>query len=168
MRSTILRKSDRNAAASVRANDEPRAATGTNDRDRRKASARLWIAQGLLALLFLFAGGMKLTMPLDLLVQQSHMPGLFMRFIAVCEVLGALGLILPGLLRIRPGLTPLAATGLVIIMIGATVTTLAQGQGAAALLPAVVGLLSTFVAYGRWRLVPHRGASYRSVLQPAS
>jgi uncharacterized membrane protein YphA (DoxX/SURF4 family) len=168
MRSTILRKSDRNAVASVRVNDEPRAATGTDDRDRRKGSVRLWIAQGLLAALFLFAGGMKLVMPLDLLAQQSHLPGLFMRFIAVCETLGALGLILPGLLRIRPGLTPLAAVGLAIIMIGATVTTLMRGEVAPALLPFVVGLLSTFVAHGRWRLALHREVSHHSVLQPAS
>ena len=85
------------------------------------------------------------------------LPGLFMRFIAVCETLGALGLVLPGLLRIRPGLTPLAAAGLVIIMIGATVVTLVIGGGASALIPLVVGLLAAFVAYGRWRVAPLRG-----------
>jgi hypothetical protein len=111
---------------------------------------------------------MKLVMPLELLAQQSHLPGLFMRFIAVCETLGALGLILPGLLRIRPGLTPLAAAGLVIIMIGATVTTLAGGEVAPALVPFAVGLLSAFVAHGRWRLMPQREAFRRPVLQPAS
>ena len=65
-------------------------------------------------------------------------------------MLGAIGLILPGLLRMRPGLTPLAAAGLVIIMIGATVLTLAGGDIALALIPLLVGLLSAFVAYGRW------------------
>jgi len=74
----------------------------------------------------------------------------------VVEVLGALGLILPGLLRIRPGLTPLAAAGLVIIMIGATVLTFAADGFAMALPPLVVGILAAFVAYGRWRLAPHR------------
>lgn len=116
----------------------------------------LWIVQILLALLFLFAGGMKLVLPLDALKGPIAMPGLFLRFIGVVEVLGALGLILPGLLHIRPGLTPLAAAGLVILMIGATVVTLAGGDVAPALIPLVVGLLATFVAYGRWRLVPHR------------
>jgi hypothetical protein len=77
------------------------------------------------------------------------LPGWFLRFIGVTEVLGAIGLILPGLLGIRPGLTPLAAAGLVIIMIGATVVTLAGGDVALALIPLVVGLLSAFVAYGR-------------------
>jgi uncharacterized membrane protein YphA (DoxX/SURF4 family) len=122
----------------------------------------LWIIQVLLALLFLFAGGTKLVLPLDVLTamgspNQVHLPGLLIRFIGVCEVLGALGLILPGLLRIRPGLTPLAAAGLVIIMIGATVLTLAGGDAAPALFPMVVVLLAAFVAYGRWRLAPPRG-----------
>jgi len=119
----------------------------------------LWIVQGLLALIFLWTGGIKLVLPLDKLTgpMPVPLPGLFLRFIGVAEVLGAIGLILPGLLRIRPGLTPLAAAGLVIIMIGATVLTLASGDIAMALLPLVVGLLSALVAYGRWRLAPHRG-----------
>jgi uncharacterized membrane protein YphA (DoxX/SURF4 family) len=128
----------------------------------------LWTVQGLLAALFLFAGGMKLVLPLEAMTAQMPvpLPGLFLRFIGVAEVLGAIGLILPGLLRIRPGLTPLAAAGLVIIMIGATGITLAGGTVAPALIPLVVGLLSAFVAYGRWRLAPHRASAHRSGLQP--
>jgi len=128
----------------------------------------LWIVQVLLALLFLFAGGMKLILPIEEMTKQIALPGLFLRFLGVAEVLGALGLILPGLLRIRPGLTPLAAAGLVVIMIGATVITLSSGAVAAALFPLVVGLLLAFVAYGRWRLAPHRGSSHPSMLQPPS
>src|SRR5215210_2637183 len=121
----------------------------------------LWIVQVLLALLFLFAGGTKLVIPPDVLASmgspnQIALPGWFVRFIGVAEVLGALGLILPGLLHIKPWLTPLAAAGLVIIMIGATAVTVAGGDGLLALIPLVVGLLSAFVAYGRWRLAPHR------------
>ena len=116
----------------------------------------LWIVQGLLALLFLFAGGMKLVMPIEEMTKQVPLPGLFLRFIALCEVLGALGLILPGLLRTRPGLTPLAAAAMVIIMIGATAVTLMTGDIATALIPLVVGFLLAFVAYGRWRLARHR------------
>jgi len=118
----------------------------------------LWIVQALLALLFLFTGGIKLVLPLEMLTEGSPLPGWFVRFIGVVEVLGAIGLILPGLLRIRPGLTPLAACGLVTIMVGATVLTLAgfvPGGGLVpVLIPLVVGLLSAFVAYGRWRLAP--------------
>ena len=118
----------------------------------------LWIAQGLLAAIFLFAGGMKLVLPVEEMTKQLPLPGLFLRFIAVCEVLGAIGVILPWLLGIRPGLTPLAAAGLVIIMIGATVLTLATSGIAMAPIPLVVGILAAFIAYGRWRLAP-RGQS---------
>jgi uncharacterized membrane protein YphA (DoxX/SURF4 family) len=117
----------------------------------------LWIAQGLLAAIFLFTGGMKLVLPIEEMTKQMPLPDLFLRFIAVCELLGAIGVILPWLLRIRPGLTPLAAAGLVIIMIGATVTTLMTAGVAVALFPLVVGILAAFVAYGRWRLTPQRG-----------
>ena len=114
-------------------------------------TSALWIIQGLLALLFLFAGSMKLIVPIQMLTAQMPLPlpGLFLQFIGVAEVAGAIGLILPGLLRIRPILTPLAACGLVIIMIGATVVTLAGGQVVPALVPLVVGLLCASVAYGR-------------------
>ncbi|HYV66277.1 MAG TPA: DoxX family protein [Myxococcales bacterium] len=113
----------------------------------------LWIVQALLALVFLFAGVAKLMMPIEEMTKDVHLPGLFLRFIAVAEILGALGLILPSLLRIRPGLTPLAAAGLVVIMIGATVISLTLGV-AMAIAPFVVGLLAAFVAYGRWKLAP--------------
>jgi hypothetical protein len=117
----------------------------------------LWIVQGLLALVFLFTGGMKLLLLLEELTAQFPGPGWFVRFLGLAEVLGAFGLILPGLLRIRPGLTPLAAAGLVIIMIGATVITPMLMDAALALIPLVLGVLAAFVAYGRWRLVPLRG-----------
>jgi uncharacterized membrane protein YphA (DoxX/SURF4 family) len=124
----------------------------------------LWIVQGLLALLFLFAGGMKLITPIEEMTKQVPMPGAFLRFIGVAELLGGLGLVLPGLLGIRSGLTPLAAAGLVIIMIGATLISLQFGV-AMALIPLLVGILAAFVAYGRWRLAPHR-SSRRSEFQP--
>ncbi len=114
----------------------------------------LWIIQGLLAALFLWTGGIKLILPVEEMTKQMPMPALFLRFIGLCEVLGALGLMLPRLLGIRPGLTPLAAAGLAIIMIGATVVTLMNGDVAMALMPLAAGLLSAFVAYGRWRLAP--------------
>src|SRR5436309_402457 len=127
----------------------------------------LWIVQGVLAAIFLFAGGMKLALPLEKLAGPVAVPGLFLRFIGVCEVLGALGLILPGLMRIKPGLTPLAAAGLVIIMIGATVITLVAGEIVPALISLVVGALAAFVAYGRWPGAPPRDSSRPSVLRPA-
>ena len=113
----------------------------------------LWVVQALLAALFLFGGVMKLVMPIDQLEAQAGMSGNFLRFIGVAETAGGLGLILPGLLRIKPGLTPLAAAGLVIIMVGATIVTLPAGV-LPALLPFVVGILAAFVAWGRWRVAP--------------
>jgi hypothetical protein len=116
----------------------------------------LWTVQWLLALLFLWAGGLKLVLPLEMLKGPVALPGLFVRFIGVAETLGAIGLILPWLLRIRPVLTPIAAGGLVIIMIGATVITLIGGGGAFALFPATVGILAVTVAYSRGRAVSYR------------
>jgi DoxX-like family len=121
----------------------------------------LWGIQVLLTLLFLFAGGTKLVLPIEVLTSmgspnQILLPGWFIRFIGVCEVLGAIGLILPGLLRTRPSLTSIAAAGLVIIMIGATALTFAADGVGPAIVPFVVGLLAAFVAYGRWRLAPFR------------
>jgi len=117
----------------------------------------LWIIQALLAALFLFAGGAKLVLPIEEMTKEIAMPGWFLRFIGVAEVLGGLGLVLPWITRIRPGLTPLAAAGLVIIMIGATVVTMMTGEIVIALFPLVTGILCAFVAYGRWRLTPLRG-----------
>ena len=116
----------------------------------------LWTIQVLLAALFIFSGGFKLVTPIEEMVKQMPVPlsGGFLQFIGVCEILGGLGLILPGLLRIKPGLTPLAAIGLVIIMIGATVISLKTPSPATALLPLVTGVLAAFVAYGRLKLAP--------------
>jgi DoxX-like protein len=110
----------------------------------------LWIIQVLLALLFLFSGGMKLVIPPDVLMSmgspnQVRLPGWFIQFIGVCEVLGGLGLILPGIFRIRTGLTPLAAAGLLIIVIGATTLTIIGDGIAAAIIPFVTALLLVFV-----------------------
>jgi DoxX-like protein len=124
------------------------------DDGRNKVGVALWAIQVLLALVYLFSGVTKLVLPLAMLKGPVPLPGWFLRFIGGCEVLGAVGLILPGLLGIRPGLTPLAAAGLVIIMIGATTLSLIGGLGAVALITVVLGLLAASVAYGRWRIAP--------------
>ena len=114
----------------------------------------LWIVQVLLACVFLFAGGVKFAIPIAELTKGTALPGWFLHFVGICEILGALGMILPGITRIRRGLTPLAACGLVIIMIGATwVSVVAMGVRSG-VTPFVVGLLAVFVAYGRWRVAP--------------
>lgn len=122
---------------------------GSAKRQGRAVTATLWTIQILLALIFLFAGSMKLILPIEMMTAQMPLPGLFLRFIGVCEVAGALGLILPGLTRIQRGLTPLAACGLAGIMVGAVVVTLASQGGASAVGPLLVGVLAACVAYGR-------------------
>src|SRR5215213_4158768 len=142
---------------------------GADDRRQEADMNRnrvLWIVQGLLAAVFLFAGGMNLITPVAVLAAMSPFPAEFIRFISVCEVLGAVGLILPYALRILPGLTALAAAGLVVIMVGATVSTLAIGGGLLALPTLLLGLLAAVVAYGRRQPLPRAGLT-RSVLQPA-
>jgi len=117
----------------------------------RKASLALWAAQSLLAIVFLFAGAFKLTAPWEVMASQMPvaLPELFVRFIAVCEVLGALGLILPGLTRIGRALTPVAAAGLLVVMVGATTLTVATVDVPSATLPFVCGVLATAVVRGR-------------------
>jgi hypothetical protein len=114
----------------------------------------LWVLQALVAFVFLFAGGTKLVMSAEAMQQMSPpnsiiLPGWFLKFIGVVEVLGALGLLLPGLTKIRHSLTPLSAMGLLIIMIGAVVLTIMGPGVSAAIVPFVVGLLCIVIAYGR-------------------
>ena len=123
----------------------------------------LWTVQLLLAALYLFAGGFKAFGPAEMLMQNGggpvQFPLAFIRFIGYCELAGALGLILPTLLRIQPRLTPLAASGLVIIMIGAVVVTIMGGSIAGAIVPAIVGVLAAIVAYNRSSHEPARRAA---------
>jgi hypothetical protein len=115
----------------------------------------LWTAQILAALLFLFAGSMKFIMPAEKMQQGPIvLPIAFMYFIGACECLGALGLFLPGMLRIRTRLTPLSAAGLTTIMIGATTITIIAMGALAALFPAIVGVVTVWIAYGRTSVVP--------------
>ena len=116
----------------------------------------LWIIQVLLAVEFLFGGATKVFLSTETLMKMSspnavHVPIMFLRFIGVCELLGALGLLLPGIFRIKQGLTPLAAAGLTIITIGATVITIMGDGVGVAMIPFVTAVLCAFVVYGRTR-----------------
>jgi len=123
-------------------------------RNSKKTNILLWTIQILLAALFLFAGIMKFLIPAAQLTAQSPFSAGFIHLIGLAEIAGALGLILPGLTRIQPRLTPLAATGLFLIMSGATTLMFSSGP-AAALFPFVAGVLSAFVAYGRFATLRH-------------
>src|ERR1051325_10658013 len=110
-----------------------------------KRNVTLWVIQGLLAALFLLAGSMKLVLPIEAMAGPVSLPGWFLRFIGIAETLGAVGLVLPWLFSIRPELTPLAASGLVIIMLGATGVTLIGGMGPAAAIPFAIAVLAAWV-----------------------
>ena len=112
----------------------------------------LWIVQILIGLLFIFAGTMKFVMSAQEMTQQMPvaLPVWFIHFIGVCEILGGIGLIVPWATGIRRGLTPLAASLLIVIMIGATVIS-AMMSIPTAIVPFVVGLLLLFVAWSRSR-----------------
>jgi hypothetical protein len=120
----------------------------------------LWVVQVLLALVFLATGAMKLILPIEALTEKMPVPGLLIRFLGFVEVLGAIGLIVPSLVQIRPGLAPLAAAGLVIMMIGATVFTVVTMDVTMALAPLALGILAVFVAYGRWKVAPIAESSH--------
>jgi uncharacterized membrane protein len=114
----------------------------------------LWVLQGLVSLVFLFSGGVKLVMSTEAMQKMSPpnsimLPGAFVKFIGVMEILGGLGLILPGLTKLRRNLTPIAAFCLLIIMIGAVVITIMGPGVGAAIIPFVVGILCAVIAYGR-------------------
>jgi hypothetical protein len=109
----------------------------------------LWAIQGILAVVFLFAGISKLVLTGEALTENSPFSVEFIRFIGICETLGAAGLVLPGAFGIRTGLAPLAAAGLLIIMVGAVVSTAATMGVAATATPFAVGLACAFVVHGR-------------------
>ncbi len=124
----------------------------------RKLSIALWSLQAVLAVVFLMAGAMKVLSPAEMMEAQSPLPLALMRFVGLCEVAGAFGLILPGLLRIQPRLTPLAAACLAVLMLCATILTaiLIGPDPIMVLIPASFGALAAYVAYGRTRLAPQR------------
>ncbi|MDX1524447.1 MAG: DoxX family protein [Anaerolineae bacterium] len=118
----------------------------------------LWIVQILLALFFLGAGFSKAFSPLaDLgaqMVWVNDVSAFFVRFPGIVEILGAIGLILPAATRIQPRLTPLAAGGLMLITLFATIFHLTRGEFGNAVFTLVLLALAGFVAYGRWKLAP--------------
>jgi len=116
----------------------------------KRMNYTLWAVQIVLALLYLFAGSFKLILPVAEMTKQMAFPGALLRFVGGNEVLGAAGLILPGLLKRRKELTPVAAAGLSIVMLGATVLLIANPAAGSPLMPALVGILDGFVAWGRW------------------
>ena len=128
----------------------------------KSLSRVLWTLQVLLAVFFaLGSGAPKLLIPADQLPMPIPLPQAFLWVIGTCEVLGGLGLLLPGLTHVRPGLTPLAATCLVLLTICAAVYQLLAHQPESAVFALVIGALAACVAYARWRVAPLRGRPNR-------
>lgn len=115
----------------------------------------LWVLQVLLALSF-FAHGLLFLFPPANVVEMMNatIPRAFQLFLGVAEVLAAVGLILPGITRIRPSFIPLAAAGLMVIMIGATVLHVSRNEISSAITTAILFAMATFVAYMRWKVKP--------------
>lgn len=117
----------------------------------------LWIVQVLLAIAFGFSGAMKAFTPIDELAKNIpwvlDSPGLA-RFIGVAELLGAVGVVLPAATRIKPGLTPLAAVGLAVVMVLAIGFHIMRSEWSAIVFPLVLLALALFVAWGRTRRAP--------------
>jgi len=129
----------------------------------------LWVVQILLALFFGLASSLpKLLLPPEMLPPMPiPIPRALTIFIGLAELAGALGLILPGLTRIRPGLTPLAAAGLTLVCIGGAAYQVASGEIGNAVFAIVLGAICAFVGYGRWQIVAHRAKAPRPALQLA-
>jgi putative oxidoreductase len=115
----------------------------------------LWAAQALIGLAFLMAGGMKMLTPYTALTVEmawvAHVPAAVVKLIGLLEFIGALGLILPSMLRNKPWLTPLAAAGLVLTMVGAAALHVATGEGHMITPNIVLGGLASFIAWGRFK-----------------
>src|SRR5215213_4809151 len=119
----------------------------------RVANIALWILQVLMAALFFWHGQFMAFPPADMVAMINANIGPELRvFIGVAEILAAVGLILPGLTRILPWLTALAAAGLMIVMSSATVFHLFRGENGSAVSAAVLFVLVTIVAYTRWKV----------------
>jgi uncharacterized membrane protein YphA (DoxX/SURF4 family) len=118
----------------------------------------LWIAQVILAAMFLMAGVMKSTQPIEQLGASMSWVNDFsagmVRFIGISELLGGIGLLLPALLRIKPVLTPLAALGLFTVMVFALVYHITKGEYESLGMNVILGAIAFFIAWGRYKKVP--------------
>ena len=127
----------------------------------RVLNIALWTLQVLLAAAYLAHGWMMASPPAELLALMNEQLGEGLRlFIGVAELLAAAGLIVPGITRILPGLTALAAAGLMIVMSSATVLHVVRGESASAVSAAVLFVLLTLVAYTRWKVQPIAGRQH--------
>jgi uncharacterized membrane protein YphA (DoxX/SURF4 family) len=117
-----------------------------------------WLSQAIPAVMFIMAGIMKTTSPMDQLAISlpwtKDVPELLVRFIGLCEFTAAIGLLLPSILRIKPILTPFAATGLIAIMVSASVFHISRGEYSVLGLNAIIAVIAIFIMWGRFKKIP--------------
>jgi len=130
----------------------------TQNSSSKALNISLWVAQGILAAMFLMAGAMKSTQPVEQLATSlpwvTQVPVALVRFIGISEFLGAVGLLLPSILRIQPKLTVWAAIGIATIMLFALIFHIIKGEFSVIGMNIVIGLIAAFVAWGRTKKVP--------------
>jgi len=132
-------------------------------KDNKAINIALWVVQVLLGLMFLMAGGMKASQPVEAMAESlpwlSSTPLGLVRFIGISELLGGLGLLLPSILRIKPFLTVWAAVGLAIVMLLAAIFHGSRGEFSAIGMNVVFMAMFAFIAWGRSKKVPIIGKS---------
>ena len=130
----------------------------TQETSNKKLNITLWVLQVVLSAMYLMAGYQKTFGDLDVVVKTifwiAYTPAPLVRFIGVSELLGAIGLILPAALKIRPQLTTLAAAGLTTIMLLANLMHIYRGEYFVLPMTLLPFAMAAFVAYGRWKLAP--------------
>jgi uncharacterized membrane protein len=124
----------------------------------KKLNIALWIAQSLLAAMFLMTGVMKLTSPIETLAESlpwvTSVPVALIRFIGLAEFLGGLGLLLPSILKIKPQLTVWAARGLTAVMVLAAIFHGSRGEFSAIGMNVVLLAIAVFIFWGRSKKAP--------------
>jgi uncharacterized membrane protein YphA (DoxX/SURF4 family) len=117
----------------------------------------LWILQALLALVFLAHGLMFLMPPPEIAAQMNaNLPRWFTLFLGVAEVAAGIGLVVPGVTRIKPVLVPAAALGIVLVLVAATIYHVMRSEMSSAVITGVLLVMAIVVAHGRLRLAPIR------------
>ncbi|AEA44328.1 DoxX family protein [Fluviicola taffensis] len=124
---------------------------------KKTTNVFLWIAQTLLSITLIWAGALKNIQPIEKLELMWPWAGqvspAFVQFTGVIDLLGGIGLIVPALFRIKPILTPIAALGIILLMISASVFHISRGEGTQIGFNIVVAAIAGFIAYGRLKVV---------------
>lgn len=135
----------------------------TNQKNNKAINIALWIAQGLLAIMFIMAGTMKATQPLAALAESlpwvTSTPLGLVRFIGISELLGGLGLLIPSIFRFKPFLTVWAAYGLALVMVLAAGFHASRGEYSSIGMNVVLIGIALFIAFGRSKKVPIQAKS---------